>query len=100
MEVPGIGATPRGIIGTKMTGASILESAALGGVDLALESSGAMHPKLPGLYLPGSSDSASPPIYWRRVENEAELACSQVTTTEQLPHLTLASVHRNIFRPV
>jgi hypothetical protein len=99
-EVPGIGGTPWGIVGTKMSGASIPGRTAPGGAASAPGSSGAMHSELPGPYLPHSSNSASPPINWRRVESEAELACSQVATTERLLHETLASVHCNILCPV
>jgi hypothetical protein len=34
------------------------------------------------------------------VENEAELAYSQVATAERMLHDTLASVHHNILRPI
>jgi hypothetical protein len=61
---------------------------------------GALRLKLPGLYLPDSSDFACPSINWRWVESEAELACSQITTIEWLLHQTLASVHHNILCPV
>jgi hypothetical protein len=80
MEVSGTGGAPQGIIGNEMFGTSISWSATP--------------------YLPYSSDSASPPINLRRVESEAELACSQVTTMEQLLHQTLSSIHRNILHPV
>jgi hypothetical protein len=42
-----------------------------------------MRPELLRLYLPGSFDFASSPINWRRVESNAKLACSQVTTAER-----------------
>jgi hypothetical protein len=86
MEVPGIGGAPRGIVGTKMSGASILRNSAPAGAASAPVSSGVKHPELPRLYLTNSFDSASPPINWRWVESEAELACSLVTTGERLLH--------------
>jgi hypothetical protein len=61
-EVPGTGGAPQGVVGTKMSGASIPGSVALGGAALALGSSGAMSPEFPRPYLPDSSDSTSPPI--------------------------------------
>jgi hypothetical protein len=87
-EVPGIGDAPQGVIGTEVSGASIHGSL------------GAMSVELPGPYLPDSSDCASPPINWRQVESEVELACSHVATVEQLLHHTLGSVHHNIIHPV
>jgi hypothetical protein len=80
MEVSSAGGVLHGIVGTKMSGASISRSVAL--------------------YLSDSSYSASPPINWRWVESEAELACSQVTTAKRLLHQIVASVHRNILRSV
>jgi hypothetical protein len=59
--------------------------------------SGVMSPKLPGLSRP---DSTSSPIRWRRVENEAKLAFSQVAIAEWMLHDTLVSVHHNIFHPI
>jgi hypothetical protein len=59
-----------------------------------------MSPELPGPSRPSSPSSASSPVSWGRVENEAELACSQVTTTERMLHDTLVSVHGNIIRLV
>jgi hypothetical protein len=56
--------------------------------------------ELPRSYLLNSSSSASPPINWRHLESEAELACSQVATAERLLHQTLHSVHHNIVHPV
>jgi hypothetical protein len=52
------------------------------------------------LHLSGSPGSSSPPIDWRRVEDEAEFLCSQVAVTEKLLHETLASVHWNILHLV
>jgi hypothetical protein len=100
MEVLGTCNAPRGIIGTEMSGASIPESAASGGAASTPGSSGAMHPELLRPYLPGSSDSASLSVNWRRVESKVELACSQVTTAEGLLHQTLASIHHNILHPI
>jgi hypothetical protein len=85
-EVPGASGAPWSIISTEMFGASVPGNAAPGGAASTLGSSGAMPPELPGPYLLGSSDYASPPVNWRRVESEAELACSQVATTERLLH--------------
>jgi hypothetical protein len=100
MEVPGASGAPWGVIGTGMSGASNLRSAAPSGVASTPGSLGAMRPELPRLYLLSSPNSASPPINWRRVKSEAELACSQVTTTEWLLHQTLASVYCNILHSV
>jgi hypothetical protein len=75
-EISGAGGAPQGVVGTEMSGASVSRSTTP--------------------YLHGSSGSAYPPIIWRWVESKAELACSQVATTEWLLHQTLASVHRNI----
>jgi hypothetical protein len=85
-DVLGIGGAPRGVVGTEMFGASIPENAAPGGAASAPGSLGTMCPELPGPYLPGSSDSASPTISGRWVESEAELVCSQITTAEWLLH--------------
>jgi hypothetical protein len=78
--------------------ASVAGSAALGDVVPALGPLGVMSLELLGPSQPSSLGSASSPISWRRVQNEAELACSQVTTVERILHDTLASVHRNILR--
>jgi hypothetical protein len=75
-EVSGTGCAPQGVIGTEMSGAGTPDSAAPSGAASARGSSGPMRLKLPGPYLPGSSDFASPPVNWRQVESEAELACS------------------------
>jgi hypothetical protein len=80
MEVSGTSGALHGFIGTEMSGANVSRSTAP--------------------YLPGSSDSVIPPVNWRRVESEAELVRSQVTTMERLHHQTLASVHCNILHPV
>jgi hypothetical protein len=89
VEVLGTGNAPRGVIGTEMSGASIPESAASGGAASTPGSSGAMHPELLRPYLPGSSDSVSLSINWRRVESEVGLACSQVTTAVAPPDTSL-----------
>jgi hypothetical protein len=65
MEVPGTGGTLQGIVGTEMSGASVSGSVAPGGVASALGSSGTMSLELPEPYLPGSSNSASPPVNCR-----------------------------------
>jgi hypothetical protein len=83
MEVPGAGGTPWSIVGTDMSSASIPRNATPGGIASTPESSGVMRPELLRLYLPGSFDFASSPINWRRVESNAKLACSQVTTAER-----------------
>jgi hypothetical protein len=80
MKVSCTGGASQGIIGPEMPGANVFRSAAP--------------------YLPSSLDSASPPINWRRVESEAELACSLVTTAERLLRQALASVHHSILHPV
>jgi hypothetical protein len=98
-EVLGIDNAPRGVIGIEMSGVGILGSAAPGGAASDPRSLGAMHLELPGAYLIGSSDTVSPPVNWRQVESEAELARSQVTTMERLLHQTLALVHHNILHP-
>jgi hypothetical protein len=54
MEVSGVGGTSQGVIGTKISGASVFGSATS--------------------FLPCSSDSTSPLINWRWVESEAGLA--------------------------
>jgi hypothetical protein len=82
------------------TGAGVSGGAALGGAALALRSSSTVGPGISGLFLLGSLGSSSPPINWRRVEDEAEFACSQVTTAERLLHETLVSVHWKILHPV
>jgi hypothetical protein len=41
-----------------------------------------------------------PPIDWRQVGDNAEFACSRVTAVERLLHEMLASVDRNIIRPI
>jgi hypothetical protein len=71
-----------------------------GGAALALRSLSTVGPGISGLFLLGSPGSSFPPINWRRVEDEAEFACSQVTTAERLLHETLASVHWKILHPV
>jgi hypothetical protein len=95
-----VGVTSQGATGIEMAGADVFESVAPGDAAPAPGSSGAMSPGLHGPYLSGSPGSSSPPINWRRVENEAESACSQVATMEWLLHETLASVHRNILHLV
>jgi hypothetical protein len=52
------------------------------------------------LILLGSPNFLPPPINWRRVEDNAEFACSQVTTAERLLYKTLALVSRNILHPI
>jgi hypothetical protein len=99
-EVLGASGAPQGVIGTEISGASVSENSILGGATSAPGSSGAMSLEFPGSYLLGSSNSASLPINWRRVESKAELVFSSVATTERLLHQTLASVHHNILRPV
>jgi hypothetical protein len=100
MELPGTGSAARSVIGTEMSGANLPDSATPGGVVSVPGSSGAMRPELPGPYLPGSSDSTSLPINFRRVQSKVELACSQVATVELLLHQTLASIHNHILHLV
>jgi hypothetical protein len=50
--------------------------------------------------LAGLSRLSAPPINWRRLGDEVESACSQVTTVERLLHETLTSVHQNILCPI
>jgi hypothetical protein len=57
-------------------------------------------PRIPRLYLLGSPGSPPPSINLRRMGDEAESVCSQVTATERLLHKMLASVHRNILCPI
>jgi hypothetical protein len=73
-------------------------SAAPGDTTSATGSSGAMGSEVSELLLLGSTGSLPPPIDWRRVEDNMEFACSQVTDAERLLHETLASVGRNILR--
>jgi hypothetical protein len=70
MEVSGAGGAPWGVIGTEMSSASVPEWCGS-----APGSSGTMRLELPELYLPGSSDFASPPVNWGQVESKVELAC-------------------------
>jgi hypothetical protein len=62
IEVSGVGGTPQGTASTKMPGASISRSVALGDATLVPGSSGAMSPGLLGPYLLGSLGSAPMPI--------------------------------------
>jgi hypothetical protein len=71
-EVPGTGGAPQGVIGTKMSSASISGSTALGGAGSTLGSSDAMSPELPGLYLPVRSTLRPHPLIgggWRAKES-------------------------------
>jgi hypothetical protein len=62
----------------------------------ALGSSGAIGSGVAGLPLPGSPSSLPLPIDWRRVEDDAEFTCSQVTITKSLLHEMLALVGQNL----
>jgi hypothetical protein len=53
-----------------------------------------------GLHLWGSPGFPPPPIDWRRVGDEAESACSQVTIMERFLYEMLASIDRNILCPI
>jgi hypothetical protein len=77
-------------------GIGVPGSAALGNVTLAPRSSGAMGQGVSALLLLGSPGFLSPHIDWRRVEDNAEFVCSQVTVVDRLLHETLASVGRDI----
>jgi hypothetical protein len=98
MEVPGAGGAPQGATGAKVAdagpqpsdyaksllqdlvvrgaGADVPRIAALGDVASAPGSSSTVSPGVSGPYLPGSPGALLPPINWRRVEDEAESACS------------------------
>jgi hypothetical protein len=98
MEVPGAGSAQQGATGAKVadigpwvgdsartllldlvvhdTGAGVPGSAALGDLAPVPGSSSTMGLGVSGLYLPGSPSAPPPPINWRRVEDEAESACS------------------------
>jgi hypothetical protein len=82
------------------TGVGIPRSVAPGDAALAHGSSSTVGLGISRLYLPGSLGSPPPPINWRRVGDEAESACSQVTAMETLLHEMVASVHQNIQRPI
>jgi hypothetical protein len=81
-------------------GASISRSAVLGDAAPAPGSSSTVSLEISGPHLPGAPGSSSPSIDWRRMEDEAEFSCSQVTITEKLLHETLALVHQKILCPV
>jgi hypothetical protein len=100
IEVPGAGGAPQGTTDTEMAGADVSRDATLGDAALAPGSLDAMSPGLFVQYLPGSPGPTSSPINWRRVENEAKSAFSQVAIAERLLHEALASVHHNFLRPV
>jgi hypothetical protein len=61
-------------------------------VTLAPGPSGATSLGVSGLLLLGSPNFPPPPIDWRRVEEDVEFTCSQVTVVERLLHETLALV--------
>jgi hypothetical protein len=63
-------------------------------------SSSAAGPGVSGLLLSGSPSFPPPPIDWRRVGDEAKFPCSQVIVVDRLLHETLASIDRNILRPI
>jgi hypothetical protein len=78
----------------------IPRSSTLGDATLAHGSLGIVGLGVSGLLLLGSHDFPHPPINWRRVEDNTEFTCSQVATAERLLHEILASVGRNILRPI
>jgi hypothetical protein len=57
-------------------------------------------PGVSELLLPGSPSFPPPPIDWRWVGNDAEFTCSRFATMERLLQKMLASVNRNILRPI
>jgi hypothetical protein len=67
---------PHGTIGAGMAGGSASRREFLGGAATFPGSSGATSPGSPSLFLLWFSDCASPSINWRRVDGEAQLACS------------------------
>jgi hypothetical protein len=81
-------------------GTSTLGLTTLSGAVLALESSGAVGPRIAGLLLLGSPRPLSPPINWGHVEDSAEQACSQVVTVGRLLWKMLAAVDRDILHPI
>jgi hypothetical protein len=78
----------------------IPRSSTLGDATLAHGSLGIVGLGVSRLLLLGSHDFPHPPINWRRVEDNTEFTCSQVATAERLLHEILASVGRNILRPI
>jgi hypothetical protein len=94
----GTGNASQGATWVTVVSASVIGSAAPGDAVPTPRPSGVMSPELLGPSRLCFPDSASSPISWRRVENEAELVYSQVATTEQIFCDTLASVHCNILR--
>jgi hypothetical protein len=100
LEVPRVGDASQGAIGVMVVGASVTGSTVPGDVVLAPGPSGVMSLELPGPSRLGSPGFASSPGSRMQVENEAELACSQVTTAEWMLHDTLASIHHNILCPI
>jgi hypothetical protein len=74
------------------TGISVPRSAASDDAYPAPRSLGVADMGVSGLLLPGSPSFPPPPINWRRVGDNAMLACSQVTATERLLHKTLSPI--------
>jgi hypothetical protein len=75
-------------------------SAALGDMTPTCRSLGTAGPGVFRLLLSGFSGFPPTHIDWRRVDEGAEFACSQVTMTEVLLHETLPSVGQNILRSI
>jgi hypothetical protein len=74
------------------TSISVPRSAAPDDAYPAPRSLGVADMEVSGLLLPGSPSFLPPPINWRRVGDNAKLACSQVTATERLLHKTLSPI--------
>jgi hypothetical protein len=71
-----MGVVPQGAVSAGMASDSISGSDVLCGAATTPGSSVAMSLGSPGPFLPGSSDCVSPSTNWRRVEGEAQHACS------------------------
>jgi hypothetical protein len=100
---PQLGDSNRGLLQDLVvhnTGAGSSRSAAAGDAAPAPGSSSTMSLGISGLHLSGSLGSLSPPINYRRVEDEAKFACSQVTVVERSLHEMLVMVHRYILHPI